>query len=109
MSGGLEDCYAPRDFGTSLYPADQISKDCFREEIQSVVEESPGIWCVQYVWQSTWKFSDSSGFGDSGIKVMEACYTVARDSVLGDGDPSTLDLVSRVSYMELGRLATWPA
>lgn len=109
MINGLQDCYAPRDIGTSLYPTDQLSKDCKREKIQSVFEESPGVWCIQYLWQSTWKLSDANGFGDNGIKIMEACYTVARDSVLGDGDPSTLDLTNMVSYTELGQLADWPS
>jgi len=109
MLNGLEDCYAPRDIGTSLYPTDQPSKDCTRQKIQSVVEEAPGVWCVQYVWQSTWKFSDTDGFGDTGIKVSKVCYTVARDSLLGDGDPSTLDLTNRVSDTELGQLADWPS
>jgi len=109
MLNGLEDCYAPRDIGTSLYPTDQPSKDCTRQKIQSVVEETPGVWCVQYVWQSTWKFSDADGFGDTGIKATKACYTVARDTLLGDGDPSTLDLTNRVSSTELGQLADWPS
>lgn len=109
MLNGLQDCYAPRDIGTSLYPTDQLSKDCTRQKIQTVVEEAPGVWCVQYVWQSTWKFSDTDGFGDTGIKVTKACYTVARDSLLGDGDPSTLDLTNRLSSTELGQLADWPS
>jgi hypothetical protein len=96
------DCYAPRDLGSSVYPTDQIDRDCFRTVIEKVEQVDDQEFCLTSLTQATWKFSDTAGFGIGSITRSRACYFFQRD------ESGTARLAMSRNYSDLGEVPTWP-
>ncbi len=98
------DCYAPRDYGTSIYPTDLAQSSdfsCFRAKALNVRPTGDNEYCFDKVSQSSWKFSDDPGFGISDINRSEVCYSFSRDA----GEM----YLYFVSSTDAGTLSDWPA
>lgn len=84
-------CFAPRDYGTSLYPTDVAENPdstCERMKLLDVDSEltdnGDTVWCFTSVWQSTWKFADDPGFGQTDITQSTWCYSFSVNQETGD-------------------------
>jgi hypothetical protein len=100
----LRDCYAPRDYGTSIYPIDMISRDCTRTALLNVYSKGNDVYCFEKIWQASWKYSDAEGFAESSIKRSVDCHPFTR----GYSDRSEIRISGSISSTDLGTLDYWP-
>ena len=98
------DCYAPRDYGTSIYPTDLAMNpdfNCWMNKAIEVTDEGDDTYCFTKVWLASWKFSDDPGFGESDIQKSEVCYSFSWY----EGDLG----MYYVSDRDLGTFQAWPS
>ena len=106
---GGENCYAPRDYGTSKYPTDYAMNDdydCSRRALLEVENDGDGNYCYTSVWQSSWKFSDDPGFGETDINISRNCYYASWTNPEDFMEPYLLS--AAYSQTDLGAIREWP-
>ena len=104
-------CFAPDDYGTSVYPTDLAMDDdydCSRTMLLDVTSEQDEngdtLWCFDHVWQSSWKFDDDPGFGIGTPRRSTWCYYFTRNADTGEVDFASGG-IQRAAYQDL---AEWP-
>jgi len=106
---GGENCYAPRDYGTSKYPTDYAmlpDSFCTRTVLLEVENSGDGNHCYTSVRQSSWKFSDDPGFGETDMRVSRNCHTARWAYPENFSKPYYLS--GAISQTELGVIYRWP-
>ena len=106
---GGQNCYAPRDYGTSKYPTDYAMNsdyDCFRKVLLEVEKDGVSTYCYTSVWQSSWKFSDDPGFGETDMNVSRSCHSAYW--AYPEDFLKPYHLSGAISQTELGVILKWP-